>query len=161
MIKNKKKGKLMENAIKSIIKFAIDRENEAVFFYEALMERTDFKNQVKFLNELRDMELSHIKILQKIQRDILLNPSVPMELKQKSFFTNYIVEQTPEKKLEYQDILILGMKKEEKSYDFYIRLSKEFEIEEIQNVFIRLANEEMKHREFFNQLYNQDILKDN
>ena len=75
--------------------------------------------------------------------------------------SEYLVASKPAGDLEYQDILITGMKREEKSNRLYTKLSQDYKDPDIKKLFQKLAAEEAKHKLFFESTYDEDILKDN
>ena len=146
-------------AFDSVIAFAIEREQEAVRFYQDLQNRVRFSERREFLASLEKMEKSHIEILENLQnRDVdeMNIPEVP-ELD----MSDYLVDVELTDSMSYQDILIVAMKREETAYDLYARLAVQTPGPQIKKIFQRLAAEESKHKLFFEQLYDEDILQEN
>lgn len=142
-----------------IIDFAIEREKEAVSFYQELQGMAKFEHQKEVFKEFEAMEKGHITILEGIRKkdvkDIVV-PDVP-DLK----ISDYLVESKPADDMSYQDILITAMKKEEKAHDLYTCLADDTRDEEIKRLFSKLASEEAKHKLHFEKIYDDEILKDN
>ena len=143
----------------SVIEFAIAREHEAVEFYQELQEMAQFKEKKDFLKELEDMERVHVKILENIQSKKLEDIEVAKVRDLK--ISNYLVESAPTKNMTYQDILIIGMKREEKANELYSKLANDAPNAEVKRLFEKLASEEAKHKLFFETVYDEEILQEN
>ena len=148
-----------KGAFDSVIAFAIERERDAVRFYQDLQNRVRFAERREFLASLERMEQGHIAILENLQtRDVdeIEIPDVPdLDM------SDYLVDVEITDSMSYQDILIVGMKREETAYNLYTRLAAQTPGPQIKKVFQKLASEESKHKLFFEQLYDDDILSDN
>ncbi|MDY6915048.1 MAG: ferritin family protein [Candidatus Cloacimonadota bacterium] len=143
-----------------IIDFAVDKEKEAVEFYQDLQTKAKFKAQKEMLKELENMEKGHIIILNQLRKkgyDIVSEKKEVPDLK----ISNYIVNVEPSQNMSYQDILIVAMKREEASKNLYTDLAAKLEAREAQQVFQRLAQEEARHKLKFEKLYDEQVLKDN
>lgn len=143
-----------------IIDFAIEREREAVSFYRDLQKNNNFSGKKELLKELENMELSHIDQLNKLKtKDIKdLNYKKIEDLK----ISDYLVDTPDREDLTYQDILIIAMKKEESAYKLYAKLSEKFDEGSIGNkLFLSLASEEVSHKKQFEEIYDNEILREN
>jgi len=59
---------------------------------------------------------------------------------------DYLVEVEPQDDMEYQDALILAMKKEKAAFKLYVDLAASTENERLRQSFLALAQEEAKHK---------------
>lgn len=75
--------------------------------------------------------------------------------------SDYLVERQPSPDMDYQDALILAMQKEKASCRLYNVLAESATNEDLQNIFLSLAQEEAKHKLRFEIEYDQEILKEN
>ena len=144
---------------KAIILFAIEREREAVTFYEDLQGKAKFNSQKEMLKELEMMERGHITILSNIM-DKGAENIVHKEVED-LHISDYLVNEEPKGELTYQDILIVAMKREEASTKLYKDLALRFKSTETEGVFQRLTEEEAGHKLRFEKLYDEEILKNN
>ncbi|HQO10077.1 MAG TPA: ferritin family protein [Clostridiales bacterium] len=150
----------MENTgLNSIIDFAIDREKEAVEFYTALQEKTKFAGVRDMLKELAAMETGHISVLNSIRTKGIDNISI-QQIKN-LHISDYMVEKEPSQDMDYQDILIIAMKREEKSKALYEDLAVRFEDSPTGKLFSKIAAEESDHKLKFEKLYDETVLKEN
>ncbi|MBN1327384.1 MAG: ferritin family protein [Candidatus Cloacimonetes bacterium] len=142
-----------------IIDFAVSREKEAVEFYSDLQQKAKFSAQKMLLKEFENMEKGHIIILENIRKKGIVNfhPKEVKDLK----ISDYLVEMEPTPDMNYQDILVIAMKKEEAARDLYSNMAAEFSGSDLENLFERLASEEAQHKLHFEKLYDEEILKDN
>jgi rubrerythrin len=143
----------------SIIQFAIDREKEAVSFYQELQTKTKFSGKKEFLHSLELMEKAHVEILEHIRRQDISKIEVPLIKTMK--ISDYLVLVPVEGEMTYQDIIITAMKREEASYNLYSTLAGNFQDTTICKLFEKLASEEAQHKAKFEEIYDQEILKDN
>jgi rubrerythrin len=58
----------------------------------------------------------------------------------------YILDVDPQLDIDYEDSLLLGMKKEKASYRLYMDMASGVEDEELRGMFLWLAGEEAKHK---------------
>jgi rubrerythrin len=142
-----------------IIDFAIEREKEAVAFYQDLQKKAKFTAQQEMLKELEEMEQGHIRVLNGILKEGKINER-EQQVKDLQI-SDYIVTVEPSANMSYQDILIIAMKREEASKMLYTNMATALQDEALKNVFKRLASEEAGHKLKFEKLYDDEILKDN
>jgi rubrerythrin len=142
-----------DNSIDEILEFAIGRELEACEFYKALAGRVDDPNMSKVFEDFAEEELEHKAKLElelmKIGRTTLIRqaPGVPTR--------SHIVSDTDSLlDMDYKDILLLGIEKEEASFRTYINLLANITDEESREVLMALAEEEVKHKLRFEAEYD-------
>lgn len=143
-----------------ILDFAVEREREAVDFYYDLQKSAKFSAQKTMLQELENMEKSHILILEKMrQRDLNNLSSHPVK---DLMIVDYLADEEilPDS---YQNILLIAMNREDKANLLYRDLANRFFNEDIDlgRLFQRLADEEAGHKLKFELLYDEFVLKDN
>jgi rubrerythrin len=144
------------------IDFAVSREREAVEFYAGLQASAHFHAQRIMLKELESMEQGHILALEELRRKGVDHlRSNPRKEAVNLRISEYLVESSPEASLTYQDILIIAMKREERSHALYSDLAKEFVGTELETVLKRIAAEESEHKFRFERLYDEEVLKGN
>lgn len=106
-----------------VIDFAIKGEKEAIVFYQDLQKKSKFQAQKQMLKEFEDMERGHVTILENIRAKGM--DSIEIQEVSDLQISNYVVEMEPTDSMDYQDILILAMKKEEKAQKLYSDMAKE------------------------------------
>ena len=147
------------NTMHEILNYAIDREREAVRFYQDLQKIAKFKNQIEMLKNIENMEKGHIEVLQNIKsgKITMLKIEDVIDLK----ISDYLVKKEPTPNMDFQDILIIAMKREEAATKLYKNLSEVVVNKEIKKLFERLSAEEANHKIGFEDLYDKYILTDN
>lgn len=142
-----------------VINFAIAGEKEAIKFYQELQEKVRFQAQIEMLKEFEDMEKGHVIILENIRN----KGFEKIEIKEVTdlHISDYIIDVGPSEDMNYQDILIIAMKKEEKANKLYTEMANNFPGTELEQLFRRLAAEEAEHKLKFEKLYDDEILKEN
>ena len=142
-----------------IIDFAVEREKAAVDFYHELQGKAKFEAQKEMLKEFEEMEKGHIVILENIRKKGFenLDEKKIIDLK----ISDYIVPVEPSDDMDYQDILIIAMKREEAATKLYSDMAARFPGSDIQKMFLRLSVEEAGHKLKFEKLYDEDILREN
>jgi rubrerythrin len=151
---------LEQDKFKEIMDFAVRTEQEAVYFYQNLQKMSSFESQKEIMREFELMEKGHIEILKKITISSGTDASKIPDIENLSI-SEYLVEVPPKPDMDYQDILITAMKREERAFKLYEKLAAESGDEEIKNLFLRLASEEAKHKNHFEKIYDDDILTEN
>lgn len=144
-----------------IIDFAVAREKEAVKFYQDLQKMVTFKSRQKVLKGYEEIEKTHIVILEDIRKNIKKNIESPLPEIQDLVISNYLVETKPTDDMTYQDILITAMKREEKATQLYTKLASEAADGQVKKLFQKLANEESKHKLYFEKVYDEEVLTEN
>ncbi len=142
-----------------VINFAINGEKDAVKFYQELQTKVKFSAQIEMLKELEDMEKGHIVILENIRN----KGFEKIETKKITdlHISDYLVDVKPSENMNYQDILIIAMKKEEKANKLYTEMANNFPGTELEKLFKRLSAEEAEHKLKFEKIYDDEILKEN
>lgn len=135
-----------------ILDFAVAREEEAVAFYRDLQNQAKFASQKEMLKELELMEMGHIVTIEGIRKKgAQLNEVREI---QNLKIAEYMVHEPSDEELTYQNILIRAMKREEQSFKLYSEMSQRFSDPEISKLFKRLAQDEAKHKNHFEKLYD-------
>lgn len=151
---------MRDDKFKQIISFAIQREQEAVQFYKDLKTNVQFAERKNLLHEFEMMEQSHIRVLNKLLTQIENESigSVVIHQVENLRISDYIVETSQNNELSYQDVLIIGMKREEASFTLYTDLAEQSTDDDVKKLFLKLASEEAKHKLFFERIYDEEIL---
>lgn len=142
-----------------ILKFAIEREQESVELYSKLSEtarNSEMKNVfLMFSNE----ERAHKKRLENIRTSgqFKFTPKQISNLK----IADYLIDIEPHEGMRYQEVLIIAMKKEKKSFLLYSDLAEKVSDQLLRSLFLSLAQEESKHKLRFELEYDEVVLKEN
>ena len=142
-----------------IIDYAIEREEEAYRFYLDLSARADQQRMRQVFEEFAQEELMHKSKLLAIK-----SGKVEIASKEKVSdlkLSDYLVAVELEDVKDYQQALIVAMKLEKAAFKLYTNFAAKFDNEEIRQTFLALAQEEAKHKLYFEVEYDDNFLTDN
>jgi rubrerythrin len=139
------------------IKFAIKREEEAIKTYGDIASIAKTPGLKKLLLELQEEEKNHRKLLQNITEEKieLLEIKEVTDLK----ISDYLVEETPSADMNFQDLLILAAKKEQKAVDLYSDLERKVTKKELKKLFEFLIQQEKAHKLKLEEEYEKHVLE--
>ncbi len=150
---------MQDEQFNAIMQFAIDREDEAATFYNNLQNMVKLENSKSVLKDLEMMEIGHKRLLQNFKKGDVIGykPIKITNLK----ISDLMVEITPHSELNYQEALILAIKREESSNKLYTALAHEADDDPVKRIFMKLADEEAKHKLQLETIYDEEILTEN
>ncbi len=146
-------------SIDEILDFAIQNEEEAVRFYTDLAGRTDRQSLRKVFADFAREEEGHKAKLLLVKQGGGFAPMQKKVLDLK--IGDYLVDVDAEAELDYQNALILAMKKEKAAFKLYTDLAEATDDSQLKQTMLGLAQEEAKHKLRFEVEYDDNILKDN
>ena len=135
-----------------ILELAIARELEAYHFYMALSENVNSEQICSLFEELAAEELEHKKRLELevLKRGRVVPPYEKIAPAGHSFF---VPELNAKLDLDYKDILLLGIEKEQASFETYVNLLTTTSDPEVRQTLMELAEEEIRHKLRFESEY--------
>ena len=139
------------------IEFAIKREEEAIKAYGDLAGIAKTPGLKKFLLDLQEEERNHKKLLQ----DITEEKVDSLEIKEADDLkiSDYLVEESPSPDMNFQDLLILAAKKEQKAVDLYSDLERKVSKKELKKLFEFLIQQEKSHKLKLEEEYEKHVLE--
>lgn len=146
-------------AIEHVLDFAIEGEEQAVRFYTLLAGRAKKPWMKSVFESFADEERGHKAKLEAIKVGDLQLPAP--EQVQDLKISDYLVEVKPTDELDYQEALIVAMKREKAAFRLYTDLAKVAQDEQVKQLFSALAQEEAKHKLQFEIEYDENILTEN
>jgi rubrerythrin len=139
-----------------IIGFAREKERESIQFYEDLARKIENPVLKETILVMADQERKHEKLLRGLtpkNLQALAAPTMPdMRI------SDYLVDVAPSKDLSYQELLIIAMKREEKSYALYSDLETRAADLATRKIFNLLKGEELKHKTTLEKEYEGRVL---
>lgn len=147
------------NSASEILDFAISNEEAAVKFYRYLAEKTDSSSvREVFEGFAREEEQHRAKLLGVKKTNRMESASQKIQdLK----IGDYLVAAEPGTDLNYQDALILAMKREKAAFKLYTDLAAATGDTDLRELLLALAQEEAKHKLRFEIEYDEQILTEN
>jgi len=146
--------------VDDILDFAIKNEEEAHDFYMELSAKMQNPVMAQVFKDFAQEELGHKKKLLEIKsgKRLVADEQKVMDLK----IADYIVSDVEIKEdMDYQEALLLAMKKEKKAFMMYSALAYKTTDENIKKLFLAMAQEEAKHKLRFEIEYDEMVLTEN
>ncbi len=141
-------------SIDEILKFAIDKEKEAVAFYSSLAgEATKASLKETFENFAKE-EDKHATMLSDLAGNKEKIDAYQFKKITDLKISDYMVEREYEQGMPMPEILKLAMKREEKAVELYSTLENQTDNEEAKKLFQLLTQEEKKHKLALETMYD-------
>ena len=142
--------------LKDIINFAIEREQEAADFYMDASKQESFSGSAKMLKEFAQEELKHKNMLEKLLAGEVDEGVKDYKLKWITDIkrSDYVVDIEYSPGMGYKDMLMLAMKREEKALKLYNEMLDKAKEPEVQKLFKILCQEEAKHKQSLETMYD-------
>lgn len=141
--------------VKEIIKQAAEQEEKAYKFYTDALKFVKDAAAKLWIKELAAEEVKHKEMLQKF--DVSKIRKFKPDKVQDLHIAEYLVDKDVTEIKDFQDVLIVAMKKEQKSYNFYVSMAKSTDNADMKKLGKILAQEELKHKHKI-ELYYDDII---
>ncbi len=148
---------MQKTTVDEILSFAIAGETAATQFYLDLAAKMDNDAMKKVFEDFAAEEKKHKALLEDIKQGKTIEFEEVSDLK----ISDYVVDVEARPDMEYQDALVLAMKREKAACAMYNHLAAVTHSEETRETFLMLAREEAKHKLYFETEYDQVVLKEN
>lgn len=152
----------LQDSIKSILNRAIRFEEDSFNLYNSALERAKKSETKQWLKELADWELTH-----KAKLEGLLSGDLNWAIRKSSReqvtdlkIADYLVAPALGDKSDFQDVLLVAMKREQAANDFYANMAALMEEGSLKDLFELLAKEEMKHKQTVEKYYEDVVYKE-
>jgi rubrerythrin len=142
-----------EKSLAAVMDMAIEREEAAFAFYLNLSGRIEDREAKETLQFLSKEERKHKDFLEKYRQGGLGPDALRMTEVVDYKIAEYLTEPDIEKDMESKDVYLVAAHRELNSYNFYQSLAKLHPDGNTRTVFLRMANEEKKHKEKVEYLY--------
>lgn len=145
---------------KAIIEAAVKVEEQSIALYTMALENAKYPSSKVFLKELVEEEKGHEKKLEAIMN----NKNKISELGSRSDAVQDLkivdmLQDTPlSSEAEYADILVYAAKREKSTYDYYRTLAMGLKGTKLGEVFSKLAQEELGHKNKLEKEYDDCVL---
>jgi rubrerythrin len=152
------------DSIEEILEFAIAREKEAEAFYRVLAGRVSNPAMAELLLEFAKEEAEHkAKLELEMMKIGQIVAAEQQQIDAEKIFElmgeDYLPQDQSWVDMNYEDLLVLGMRKEKASFRLYVGLAAIIKDEQMQEVLLSLAEEEAKHKLRLELDYDQVILR--
>jgi rubrerythrin len=146
-------------SVEELLDFAIGEEEAAANFYKHLAGKMERPWMRDVFEQFSKEEEGHRAKLLKVKSGEL--PSLPKEKVLDLKIGDYLVDAELNADMDYQQALILAMKKEKAAFRMYSDLASVAESAGVRDVLLSLSQEEAKHKLRFEVEYDDIILKEN
>ncbi|MGC8657740.1 MAG: ferritin-like domain-containing protein [Desulfomonilaceae bacterium] len=147
------------NSVDEILDFAIGNEQQAHDFYNDLSAKMERPWMSEIFKNFAKEEMGHKRKLEDIKAGKKWGASNKKALDLK--IGDYLVADEPGPEMDYQQALILAMKKEKKAFKLYTNLAETCGDDNLEKLFLSLAQEEAKHKLRFEIEYDDFIMTEN
>ncbi|KPL03118.1 MAG: hypothetical protein AMJ90_03950 [candidate division Zixibacteria bacterium SM23_73_2] len=139
------------------IRFAIRKEQDSVTMYDTYANKVENPGAKRMFQELAQEEKKHKSLLEEVtQKDVeeYKLTQIP-DLK----ISEYSEEEEFKPEMNFQEALLLAIKKEENSHNLYNNLVNGTDNPQLKKLFQALAQEEAKHKLKLETEYDQQVYK--
>jgi len=142
------------DSIEEILEYAISREVEAYYFCLALAGRVDTPRMRQVFEDMAAEELEHKAKLE--LEMIKIGKALPdQQMPSSRPESDYIISDSDSPlEMDYADMLMLGIEKEDAAFRIYVNLIPNVNDEESREVLMALAQEEVRHKLRFETEYD-------
>ncbi|OPL19406.1 MAG: hypothetical protein AVO35_11010 [Candidatus Aegiribacteria sp. MLS_C] len=144
------------SSTEEILDFAIGEEQSASDFYTALAAQVKSPSVRRMFMEFSEEELQHRNKLENIKLGSV--EYLPRDRVMDLGLEEVLVDVAPTDHMDYQDALILAMKKEKAAYMMYMRLAEAASDPNLRELLKGLASQEANHRLRFEIEYDEHVL---
>ncbi|OQY58588.1 MAG: rubrerythrin [Desulfobacteraceae bacterium 4572_88] len=148
-------------SLKAVIDYAIEKEKEAADFYKSVSREEPMSGAKQMLEEFAQEERKHQTMLEKFQTEGIDRNLAEYRLKWIPDIkrSDYVVEMEYKKGMGFTDLLMLAMKREEKALKLYDEMLAKAEGEDAKKLFKVLCQEESKHKNTLEIMYDDHMAK--
>jgi len=141
-------------SIDDIVDYAIEKEIEAAIFYEEAARNIELAGASQVLKGYAAEERKHEQILRDLKENKAKITQYKFEKIQDIKRSDFLVEMTYRSDMNYEELIRLAMKREEKANKLYLTLVQSTDDDEHAQFFQMLAQEELKHKNSLEKLYD-------
>ena len=147
------------NSVDEILDFAISEEQAAADFYTGLAGKMDQPALKQIFEGFSKEEMGHKAKLEAVKggKKLLSSAAKVADLK----IGDYLVDIDTSGDLDYQQALIVAMKKEKAAFRLYSDLAGKTDDAGVRDLLLGLAQEEAKHKLRFEVEYDEFVLAEN
>ena len=146
----------MGATFEEIISFATESEAEAAKLYKELSGRVEKQNAKILFDELAAEEVKHEEFLRGVTEKSL--PDLPLEEVIDLKISDYLVDIAFKPDMDYQDILIMAMKREESAVKLYNDMAAKAQKPKMRDLLKFMAQQEAKHKLRLETEYDSIVL---
>ncbi len=147
------------SSIEDAVQFAIEKEVEAANFYREAAEQEKIQSNKSVLEDYAKEEEEHERMLKEFSFDKEAVGKYRFKKINDLKRADYMVEMDFTPGMTYFQVMRIAMKREEKAYKLYQDLSVSADSEDMANIFSILSQEELKHKNSLEIIYDDHLAK--
>jgi len=157
------RGQIMVSPdMKAILDAAVRVEEQSYALYTIAQEKVEYSSSKKLLKELAQEELNHKKKLLAVMRNERKTAELGAKAKVQDLkIVDAMKDTVLSEDADYQRILVFAAKREKATYEYYNSLAKGLEGTAAGELFSKLAQEELTHKNRLEREYDEYLLKEN
>lgn len=153
---------MVKTEMKAILEAAVKMEEQSYALYIVAQGKVEYSSSKKLLKELAQEELKHKeKLLEVIQNKGKISELGAQAKIQDLKIVDAMKDTALSKDADYQRILVFAAKLEKATYEYYNSLAKGLEDTNVGELFSKLAQEELTHKNRLEREYDDFLLKEN
>ena len=154
---------MFEPSLKAILEAAINIEEESYRLYTMAQEKVNYPSSKELLKELAGEELKHKEKLSVLIKNKAKISKLGSQAKsiQDLKIVDSMKDVTLAEDADYQTILVYAAKREKSTHEYYKSLATVFKGTEVEELFSRLAKEELIHKNKIEREYDEYVLREN
>lgn len=152
-----------EQYLEEVLRQAIRFEEESYDLYSNAAHKTNLSDARAMLEDLAQQELEHKRRLQKLREEGLTEIAAGVDTAQATDLKLAEYLQAPselDEEADLQDVLLVAMQREKSTREFYLKLAALTDEGPAQALFDLLAEEELKHKNRVESLYEQIVYQE-
>jgi rubrerythrin len=151
-----------KDTITNILNRAVRFEEDSFNLYNSAISKVKNPQTKDWLKELADWELTHKAKLEALLKGDLNWAIRKSKREQVADFQigDYLVAAPLSDKSDFQDVLLVAIKREESARDFYASMVELVDAGEAHDLFDLLAKEEAKHKQMVEKYYEEYVYKE-
>ena len=146
------------SSYEDVIRFAIAREEEAAASYGEMSATAKIPGLKQMLLELQAEEIRHKQLLEDLTPQKVANLKIKPVTDLK--ISDYLVEETLDQDMTFQDLLIYAAKKEQRAAELYTRLAESADDPDLAKMFRFMAEQEKSHKLKLEKEYDEHVLEE-
>ena len=145
-----------QKEFQDVVEFAVEKEEEAAAFYQEASQKAEKPHMREAFLSMAKEEQKHKELLTLLDVEKVADRKIEKvpDLK----VSDYLVDMEYSPDMEYQDILIMAMKKEASAVELYNDMAAEVESPKLEKLLKFMAQEEARHKLRLETEYDENVL---
>lgn len=146
-------------SMNDVLTFAIRREHDARELYLMFRDMVKDPGAKALLEDLANQELSHKNLLENALKKGNMELIEGKRKVKELHLSEYMVTEDIGPDSTPQKVMLFAIKKEEEAYNMYQMLLGNYEGTEVEELFSRIAQQEMDHKEILEREYEEHFMQ--